>query len=84
MRVMCIDGVKAGTEDLISGYKATDANVIIEGETYTVVGTMVYKGVTGYALAGMPPSNFYKSSRFAPLSEIDEMELVNSQELQEA
>jgi hypothetical protein len=84
MRVLCIDGVSVGHIGIaaLTGQKwnATSSAVVIEGEVYTVVDTFEFDGGLFYELAERPAEFVYLSRRFIPLSNANEMELVNTKE----
>lgn len=84
MRVLCINGFNVGYIGKLSvtGQKwvATSNDIVIEGEVYTVTDTWPYEGKLFYELAERPPECVYLSTRFIPLSNIDELELVNEKE----
>lgn len=84
MRVLCINGSNVGYIGKMSltGTKwvATSKDIVIEGEIYTVTGTWPYEGKLFYELAERPPECVYLSTRFIPLSDIEETELVNNKE----
>lgn len=74
MKVICIDGVKMGYKGIYYGIKADKENEIHEGEVYTVIGENEQK--TGWKLLEKPCGFCYLKNRFIPLSEIDELELM--------
>jgi hypothetical protein len=86
-RVMCIDGVKTSTIGVtlfIGGFSAehttTPAEVVYEGEPYTVILVEDFFGEQYYTLAERPITTAYNSKRFIPLSEIDEAEVIAEHE----
>jgi hypothetical protein len=78
MKVICIDGVKTGVVGERGLLIAGKAEEIYEGETYTVCGNNVVNGKRGYFLSERPPYASYRVERFLPLSEINEMEIVEA------
>lgn len=54
------------------------------GEIYTIIGTSDWGGRLAYRLAERPFQNHYKSEYFAPLSEIDETEMIRENNKVEA
>ncbi len=79
MKVLCVDGVKAG---MLSGGYPVIAKVeheIYEGETYTVIGSDFIDNILGYMLQERS-YGFYKASRFVPLSNQDETELIKERQ----
>ncbi len=77
MKVLCIDGVRVGTPSMLNAYKAKKPDCLAEGEIYTVLEEMYFLGRKCYTLDERNPMQPYLASRFIPLSNIDEMELVN-------
>lgn len=75
MKVICIDNTTGPDSEL-----PVD---LIMGKIYTVVDSRNHRNILWYELEGRPHSE-YSSDGFAPLSDIDEMEILNKQELQEA
>lgn len=80
MKVICIDGVKAGVTpfqgDVYDGIASKDDEVY-EGVSYTVFAEKIIFGEPAYQLEERPIKHWYKKSRFIPRSDIDETELVN-------
>ena len=81
MKVICIDGVKSGTVG-VRGLIACKSDEIYEGEIYNVCGNCVMNCNHGYYLSQMSPFNSYKIERFLPLSEINEMGLVEALQIE--
>jgi hypothetical protein len=79
MKVICID---AGNKKRGDG-SIGDATELIEGAVYTVVDeTMSQYGTYGFLLKEVKSTyhdeGYFRSDRFVPLSDIDEMELVEN------
>lgn len=81
MRVICIEGVKKGTISS-DGTPIVKNEEIYEGEIYSVSGEYKYNGEEFYFLRERNPFLAYKKRRFAPLSDIDETELIKERELE--
>lgn len=86
MRVMCIDGIKAGTKGTaIDSNKEVGLTVVRKEEeihetvTYTVVVEEKHFGAIYYELAECPPDMLYHSERFVVLPD-QESEAINEQE----
>lgn len=79
MRVICIDTVNVGDafKSMTGLYFVNNDDCIYGGEVYTVVEEKTMFGRVGYRLAEKHFNNLYLKSRFIPLSNIDEIELVN-------
>lgn len=77
MKVMCIRDIPL-LGHTKNGLRSTpDEAKICIGEVYTVVNEMMgYEGELMYVLEERKRNYRYKSSRFAPLSDIDEKELI--------
>lgn len=80
MKVMCIDdSVRPG---------AGQGGLLKYGEIYTVIDQYpcwhgLYKGDIVYSILELNPDNYqFLASRFAPLSNIDETELIEERQLQ--
>jgi hypothetical protein len=82
MRVLCISGLKAGFVSPSSGEIASIDTEVYEGEIYTVVDEITVMGRVGYVLEEkLPHTNWvYDAKRFAPLSNIDETELIKERQ----
>lgn len=84
MRVLCINGVNVGDIGKMTLTKtrwvAPHMAIIIEGESYTVANAFNYWGELFYELAERPGVCIYLSTRFIPLSNINELELINTKE----
>ena len=78
MKVICIDGQPRH-------YTSDVTKMAKEGCIYTPVGEAVILSVPAYKLAEFPNDDiiqfWFAKDRFIPLSEIDEMELVNEKQL---
>ncbi len=80
MRVICIENAV-----LNKMYCTTEGNLLEVGKTYTVIGEGVNPdtGNECYVLSEVKSTNRiggFNKSRFIPLSNIDELELVNKKE----
>jgi hypothetical protein len=86
MKVICIDGIKAGhPSQTIRGFEpANKHDEIYEGEVYTVIREHICFGELAYILLERSYLNSYRKNRFAPLSDIDETEFVRDYNKQEA
>jgi len=82
MKVICIHGVSKETKN-IYGVPCASQDEIYEGNIYNKINEIEIYGKIFYILENMPIGNSYVESRFIPLSEIDELQLVN-EKLQEA
>jgi hypothetical protein len=78
MKVICIDGVRAGIIGERKIIIASKLDEIYEGEIYTVCGRAAVNGKLGYFLSERLRHVAYRAERFLPLSEINEMELSES------
>lgn len=76
MKVICINGVRLGELSKIFNIPASVAELIYEGEIYTVTDTQTTRFGTGYILEERSPNMLYNAKRFVPLSTIDETELI--------
>ncbi len=68
MKVLCVNGLK-------SGYVSPTS-----GEIYTVIDEITVMGRVGYVLEDKLPHWVYDARRFAPLSNIDETELIKERQ----
>lgn len=80
MKVMCINGAKKGQKTL-GGLPLPKRLEIYENQIYFVVGETEVFGNELYLLQGFPKNFGYRKSRFIPLSDIDEKELIKEREL---
>jgi hypothetical protein len=78
MKVICINNKPLH-------YSHTDLHNLVEGKIYEVLRETKGTLFLGYELKNVPCSNHlgYRRERFIPLSEIDEMKLVNSNTIKE-
>ena len=76
-KVICIDGVRIGDQSYNKDKKASVSDIVYEGEIYNVIGEYLYHGILFYFLQERGMRSAYYSKIFIPLSDMDEMELVN-------
>lgn len=75
MKVLCIDASSIN----VFGHDTGRKSGLVEGEVYTVIGQRKLFGIMGYFLEEAVAPNddgHYRSNRFIPCSDIDELELV--------
>lgn len=80
MKVICIDGFKAGEKSTIKNKIVRVEEEIYEGCAYVVIGTNNYLGEIFYFLQGKPQTTAYDSNLFVPLSDIDETQMEHKRQ----
>jgi hypothetical protein len=81
MKVICIYGVKKGDLNHSNpSFPAPKYDEIYEGEIYTVLSSITWEGHLVYSLEERRPDALYSADCFAPISDIDETELIKERE----
>ncbi len=80
MKVLCIDEPKFNRTPGEATRMSTPIQTVQVGSIYTVRDVREYDGMSYYSLMEFEAHYYFTVTIFAPLSDIDELELINARE----